>query len=74
MYHYREVRTIKSGDFGEYSNTKEAGNINGLENCKKMVNAYCEIRKQLLLMTTGGGAKNTHDRKYMECKSFTDIM
>jgi hypothetical protein len=40
----------------------------------KMVNAYCEIRKQLLLMTTGGGAKNTHDRKYMESKSFTDIM
>jgi len=29
-YHYRKAGTIKSGAFGEYSNTKETGNIIGL--------------------------------------------
>ena len=35
---------------------------------------HCEIRKQLLLMKTGSGTKNTHDRVYTECKSFRDVM
>jgi len=39
-----------------------------------MESAHCEIRKQLLLMKTGSGTKNTHDRVYMECKSFRNIM
>jgi len=34
-YDYREARTIKSGAFEEYSNTKETGNIIGLEKLQK---------------------------------------